>query len=351
MARTMHKGLFLAGALVALCTVVVAAWMLRDGLARPRSLKRVTVEVEPASFADWFPGYSEVIARRLDAADATEVSIERQGTNEVVIQYRPPADSSLAARLADRIAQKGELAFLVQAEASDVARLGSTLEGERARLDAWLDQHPEGPLWGFRLLDRARGGPVAGLRWCARRGAGTVEGLRARCVPFLEPAGEWRFGAADVGELGLGVDRLGLPALDFEMKPERARAFGDFTASIVDRQMGIVLDDEILTLATVNDRLMGSSQISGGRGGFSAAEVQGLIFLLRQGELPLRPLRTAHEQILTGWSLRAHLGLAGIVAAGLTALTCLLALARHGRSTRNSGTEAAESPLIGPETE
>lgn len=62
-------------------------------------------------------------------------------------------------------------------------------------------------------------------------------------------------------------------ALGFQMRSERAKAFGDFTESGVHRLMGVVLDGEVITAPMMNGRIEEYGIIMGGPRGFTQDQV------------------------------------------------------------------------------
>jgi SecD/SecF fusion protein len=81
----------------------------------------------------------------------------------------------------------------------------------------------------------------------------------------------------------VGTATLG-PAVFFEVRPEDARAFGDFTGGNVGRRMAIVLDGQVQTAPTLNSRISDSGQITGIA---SLEEAADTALVLRSGSLPI----------------------------------------------------------------
>jgi SecD/SecF fusion protein len=79
-------------------------------------------------------------------------------------------------------------------------------------------------------------------------------------------------------------------AVNLRMNPEGARRWGAVTKRAADdgqRQVAIVLDDEVVSAPSVRDAILtGSSEISGG---FTAQEGEDLAGVLKVGKLPARP--------------------------------------------------------------
>ncbi len=168
---------------------------------------------------------------------------------------------------------------------------------ERRRLDAWRAQHPRAPLEEFHQLATDAGGPGAGVRWFPRHQSrnepdheGELHALRIAAPP-------WRFTLADLDKVEMSKDYLGRPAFALDLRKERQPDFGDFTASIVDRVLAIVIDGEIYTLAVVKSRLQGSFIVEGGASGFLKSDVEQVVALLKNGPLPA-PVRRVSREVL-----------------------------------------------------
>jgi len=178
----------------------------------------------------------------------------------------------------------GELEILEQATIKFLAEHDTTLDRETERFEAWRKEHPAARLKNFDTFAREKGGPVPGTLW--RHGRSTGEHV----LLMRSPDARFRFCNQDIESTGFSQDSMGYPAASFELKKERTKDFGDWTEGILGHRMAIVLDDEILTIATVRSRLPGGGIIEGGAGGFSKDEVKDLVELLRPAHLPALPM-------------------------------------------------------------
>ena len=79
-------------------------------------------------------------------------------------------------------------------------------------------------------------------------------------------------------------DQNGLPAVTFRFDPAGARAFGRYTTENVGRLFATVLDGEVITAPRINEPITGGSGII--TGNFSIEESTRLAILLRAGALP-----------------------------------------------------------------
>ncbi|BDP41469.1 protein translocase subunit SecDF [Deinococcus aetherius] len=96
----------------------------------------------------------------------------------------------------------------------------------------------------------------------------------------------------------------------FQNTDKGAQTFGDFTGKNVGRLMAVVLDDQIQSVATIQQRLFRDVQISGS---FDAEEAGQLALVLKSGALPIK-IRTEAEQAI-GPTLGADAIRSGAIAA------------------------------------
>jgi preprotein translocase subunit SecD len=117
------------------------------------------------------------------------------------------------------------------------------------------------------------------------------------------PEGEWvgtGITGADLKRAVASTDGVANWAIDFELKPEAAKKFGDLTSRLIDKPLGISLDGNIISAPTVRTAITaGSGQITGR---FSADEAQDLAVQLNAGALPV-PVKILQER-----SIGASLG-------------------------------------------
>jgi preprotein translocase subunit SecD len=110
----------------------------------------------------------------------------------------------------------------------------------------------------------------------------------------MVPKPEWTFTSADLYSASEAVDTLDFPAISFQLRPKATDRFGEFTGAHVKEQMAIVFDDEIVSCATIIEKLPGQAQISGR---FTEQQVKAMITVLRSGELPSKPALVSIEQV------------------------------------------------------
>lgn len=88
--------------------------------------------------------------------------------------------------------------------------------------------------------------------------------------------------------------------VSFQLDARGGRLFGELTGTNIKRQLGIMLDGEAMSYATINDRITNRCQISGS---FTADRVQDLVTTLEAGSLPARLKETPLSEKTIGPSL------------------------------------------------
>ena len=180
----------------------------------------------------------EIIRRRIDEVGTREPTIQRQGSDRILIQV--PGIGS-ASELKQLIGTTAQLTFqpviAARVNSNSLASFGQEL------LPA-LDDPDE-----FYLLD-----------------AGAV--VTGEELVDAQPS----------------FDQNGRPAVNFRFNPSGARKFGDYTAKNIGNPFAIVLDNEVISAPTIQSHIPGGSGII--TGSFSIEESTELAILLRAGALP-----------------------------------------------------------------
>ncbi len=116
---------------------------------------------------------------------------------------------------------------------------------------------------------------------------------------------------------------FGQPAVSFILTRDGGVRFGNVTGASIGRGLAIVLDNKVMSVATINDRITDSGMISGS---FTPEEVQDLVTTLKSGALPagltVLEERTVgpslgQDSIDAGWK-------AGLLGAGLVMLIMIV---------------------------
>ncbi len=230
--------------------------------------------------------------------------LDRGFSTTTAAAHEPPAMVRLVSSDAvlNAIENTGQLRFYIGATISDpyFQQSGTDYQQELDKVNAWITANPDTPITEFNRLSRADGGAPERLKWFPhhiKSGEDFTE-IQERLAPLLLPdRAEWQFSGDDLQTLGVTTDQAGLPAVSFDMAGPRKLDFGEFTGTNKDGLMGIVLNAEIVTLATINERLPGSGIINGGARGFKISEVNEMVTLLRSGSLKIKPILEERERV------------------------------------------------------
>lgn len=180
----------------------------------------------------------EIIRRRIDEVGTREPTIQRQGTDRILIQV--PGIGS-ASELKEIIGTTAQLTF-----SPVVGRAGSASEtpGVGNKIVPSLDE-----VGVYYILESA---PVV-------TGEELVD---------AQPA----------------FDQNGRPAVNFRFNTSGARKFGDYTLENIGSPFAIVLDEEVISAPVIQSHIPGGSGII--TGNFTVEESTNLAVLLRAGALP-----------------------------------------------------------------
>jgi preprotein translocase subunit SecD len=182
----------------------------------------------------------EIVRRRIDESGTREPTIQRQGSDRVLIQV--PGVGS-AQEVIDLIGTTAQLTFN--------AVLGSTSDPAAS------------PGTGNILVPDAEN-------------EGFFYILEKRSVITGE----------DLENAQLDFDQNGSPAVAFRFNTSAARDFGDYTLENIGSLFAIVLDGEVISAPRINSHIPGGSGIISGS--FSVEEATNLAILLRAGALPAK---------------------------------------------------------------
>ena len=182
----------------------------------------------------------EVIRKRVDELGTTEPSIQRQGTNRVLVQVPGFGDSE---RLKDIISQTARLTFHMVYPGMTAA------QAEAQGLPA-----------GTMILPSQDGGSELLYEDVALGGESLVD---------AQPSYD---------------QQRAMPVVSFKFDTRGAITFGQITGANVGQRFAIVLDNQVITAPVIQQPITGGSgQISGS---FTTASANDLAVLLRAGALP-----------------------------------------------------------------
>lgn len=266
----------------------------------------------------------EVMQKRVDGMGLREISITQQGEDEIVVEL-PGLTEVEVARIKETITSLGKLEFRIELQEGDP---NIDVNRERRKLNDWLDKPENKKLieqWGkleatkgaaeprdlvfwvdllkaYNAL-KTEGGPVKGLRWYVQGEAknpgitGEARGSRPqfhalRIDEELNPRDKrFVFRGEDLVRVGLTNDvRSGGLAVSFELKPDRAADFAEFTGQNLQKILAIVLNDIYDTGAVLNEEISDRGQITrSSLGGYSREEATQLVTILETGSLQVLP--------------------------------------------------------------
>ncbi len=196
-----------------------------------------------------------------------------------------------------RIESLGELSFQIVANAANVPA-GVNLTTERERRDEWGRGNPGTPIEVFNLLPEEQGGPHPSLQWVPEHAVTDAQKLAEeyeRSYPLLKPeTKEETFTGSALSRVYYTQDEFGLPAVGFEIRPERRSQFGSFTGAHEKQQMAIVLNGAVRSAPELEEKLTSGGRISGR---FSDEEVSELVTVLRSGSLAIKPRLEDDERV------------------------------------------------------
>ena len=182
----------------------------------------------------------EIIRRRIDEVGTREPTIQRQGSDRILIQV--PGIGS-AAELKSIIGTTAQLTF------NPVVGRGSDAEAN--------------PGVGNKVIPSIDE-------------PGTYYTIEAAAVVTGE----------ELVDAQPAFDQNGRPAVNFRFNTAGARKFGDYTAANIGAPFAIVLDDEVISAPVIQSHIPGGSGII--TGNFSVEESTHLAVLLRAGALPAK---------------------------------------------------------------
>ena len=229
----------------------------------------------------------------------TLVGLERNYGNEAVAAAQTQG-TEIALLALDPwrklIEDVGSMNFFIEASRDTLGAVGD-VNAELETAKQWKRDNPNAPIEEYNASLARQEGPRARLRFypmALTKDSAEIafeDRLRALVVDENE---DWRFTGSDVQSVTISADDLGLPAVGFKMKSYAMRNFENFTGENEDRQMAIVINDEIVTFPVIRSALPGQGIIEGN---FTQQEVVDLVKVLRSGSLRIRPQFEGQESV------------------------------------------------------
>ncbi len=211
----------------------------------------------------------DIVERRVNATGVSEPVVQTQGNDRIVVEIPGVSDPDAIRKL---VGSTGRLDFV--------------------------------PLPTDRFGTQANPGPEAA----------------SPNQPLPSPAIDPLFSGDQIASANPGTDSAGGRAVQFTLKDQGSKLFADYTTKNVGNFFAIVLDGTVVSAPYIQSPITGGSGIitGGSGGGFTAAEMNNLVTILRYGSLPF-PIQEVSVQAisssLAGFSLDSALlgGLIGIL--------------------------------------
>jgi SecD/SecF fusion protein len=189
----------------------------------------------------------ETMRNRIDEFGVAEPVIQRQGENHILVQLPGIEDPQ---RVKDLLGKTAQLSFHI------------VVEGPAPKeqiLSAYNQQLPSNTY--LAPLREKRAGQQ--LYYLLDKEASVT--------------------GADLVDARIGQDEMGTPAVNFQLSRSGAVAFERLTEANINKQLAIVLDEEVESAPTIRSRISSNGQISGK---FTPQEAEDLAIVLRSGALP-----------------------------------------------------------------
>jgi SecD/SecF fusion protein len=264
----------------------------------------------------------ETFRKRLDARGVQEISCVAAPPSDILIEL-PGVTMEESLAYEQVIQRLGTLEFIIVAQNAVADNLDVTRERARVQT-AWDELKKTQPTAKPNSLNLTqfdvKGGSGRTYRWYPYSAKGLEGRPDLELFPFelLERSSEPRqnFTGEAIKNTFPDQDNSGRPALGFQMKPERAADFGEFTTTYKDRLMAIVLDGEIHSAPNLESTITERGIIQGGVNGFTTEDLKALTSVFKSGSLAVKPTLLSKSTIgpsLGEASIRRGV-IAGIVA-------------------------------------
>ncbi|MGH2374571.1 MAG: protein translocase subunit SecD [bacterium] len=187
-----------------------------------------------------------VIEHRINQLGVTEPTIQRQGTNRIIVELPGISDPDRAIRL---IGKTALLEFV----------------------DTGTQSLPDGATW-------SPDGKTVTLPQVSG-----AQGTPARTLPLPKKV---VVTGADLADARATFDQQsGQPVVSFQFRGQGAKKFEDYTGANIGKYLTIVLDNEVISSPVIQARITGGQGQISGR--FTLEEARDLAVLLRGGSLPI----------------------------------------------------------------
>ena len=220
------------------------------------------------------------VGRRINPGGVRELTIRQYGKEQIEVIIPEVAEHEVEA-IKKRIATSGVLEFRIVANETD----GKALI-DAARKTSDRDVYLNGNLVGRWV----QAGPDLGLEGAiVRKVDGRPQEVLVRVDPF-------NVDGRNLSRAASGADQRGQLAVNFSFNSAGAEKFGQLTSRNLQRRLGVVLDNRLLSAPVLQSAIHADGQITGS---FTQEQVDFLVGVLNAGSLPatLRPDPISQQRI------------------------------------------------------
>ncbi len=244
---------------------------------------------------------AETIRNRIDQFGVAEPTIQRQGTNEIVVQLPGVKDTQ---RAVDIIGKTALLEFKLLDEEGIAAQLPESIlpEEEEKLMQEFAAKVPEGDEILFeKIINEETGKAFKKVYLVKKQTLMTGDSLTEAKVNIDTRLGNEPYVSISFNEVG-------------------AKLFEDITAANVKKRLAIILDRNVYSAPVIQEKIAGGNAQISGR--FSIDDAKDLAIVLRSGSLPA-PLKML-QNVTVGPSLGRDSINAGVKAGIIGSLLVIL---------------------------
>jgi len=312
------------------------------------------------------------LVRRVDPSGTSEISIRPLGSDKIEVTI-PETDLEQANTIWDRLAKVGKLEFRILADSQytehgQALRLARELaaEGKRDREIVVTDADGNRKViayWATLAREVGPGGTIAAdapIKYIPERGQllrnrATGELINVLDIPFsnnrdnhgrefsnwlksrnirspqillMQPAEPENVEGSHLFTVTSDMDELGRACVGFVTSDQGALRMGTFTRKNEKKLMGIVLDDQLHSAATIQEAITKRGRITGS---FTREEVDEIVNNLRSGKLDVTLNKTPISQNFINSTLGEELKAKGIWSIGISLAIVLVFMAFYYR--------------------
>ncbi len=254
----------------------------------------------------------DVISRRINKEGVKDISVRREG--DYIVITLPEFTDQQTANIRKRMTQMGRLEMPIQAASGDKNRDGvffNATEFEKKRQEEkaafkapadfrWIPVLPEGKKDESEKAYEKR---LAAFRDIAKKEPWKLDTAKGEGQWYFYDPDYWGDDVETPGFTGADIvnpirsTKDGGRAVSYNVRLSRQNALGSYSTRYKNRQMAMVLNDEVWSSAKIGSRLTDNVQISRGGGGYSEKDQNWLLSCLQAGSLKLKPVLESQEQV------------------------------------------------------